>query len=388
MNYRQMTGTNLKPSILGFGTMRMPVIDGVYGNIDEEKAIKMIRYALDNGINYIDTAYPYHEKNSEIVVGKALKDGYREKAILVTKNPVWLVKEYDDFEKYLDEQLEKMGVEYFDIYLFHALGKDRWKNIKDLGALKFMDEMKAKGKIKAAGFSIHDDFSLYKELIDTYKWDMSMIQMNYMDVDQQTTVEAFKYAGDRGVSVVVMEPLRGGQLANLPESITNIFNESEYDCSIVERSFRWIANRPEVKVVLSGMSTLNQMIENIEIAERLNENVLDDKELAIYTKVKDTLESRVKVPCTECKYCMPCPHGVNIPRNFVQYNKASIYEDVEGPAYVYQHKFKEEERASKCIECGECEPKCPQAIKIIDELKNVDKVLGATMDFDDSHWTR
>lgn len=388
MNYRKINRTDFEPSIIGLGTMRLPVVNNNYGDIHEEEAIKMIRYALDNGINYIDTAYPYHEKNSELIVGKALKDGYREKAILVTKNPVWLVNEYSDFEKYLDEQLEKLDVDCIDIYLLHALNKGSWKKVFDLGCIKFLDEMKAKGKIKSAGFSIHDDYTLFKEVIDSYNWEMCMIQMNYMDIDEQTTVEAFKYAGDKDISVVVMEPLKGGQLANLPQSITSIFDDSDYDCEIVERSFRWLANRPEVKVILSGMSTLNQIIENIEMARRLEENVLNEKEFKIYAKVKESLESRVKVPCTECKYCMPCPHGVNIPANFVQYNKASIYEDLEGPSYAYQHKFKDIEKASTCIECGECEPKCPQAIKIIDELKNVEKALNTKIDFDESHWTR
>ena len=237
MNYRKIDGTEYEPSILAFGTMRMPVIDGNYGVIDEPKAIEMIRYALDHGINYIDTAYPYHEENSEIVVGKALKDGYREKAILVTKNPVWKIEKYEDFEKYLDEQLYKLDVDYIDIYLLHALGKERWEKILGLGCLKFLDEMKAKGKIKEAAFSIHDNYELFTTIIDAYNWPLAMIQMNYMDIYEQTTVKAVEYAKSKGVSIAIMEPLKGGQLANLPDTITNIWSEDGLDITPVERAF-------------------------------------------------------------------------------------------------------------------------------------------------------
>lgn len=384
MKYRKLTGTDYEPSILAFGCMRMPVIDGKYGDIDETKAIEMIRYALDHGINYIDTAYPYHEGNSEIVVGKALKDGYREKAILVTKNPTWLIEKYEDFEKYLDEQLEKLGVEYLDIYLLHALSKDRWAKIYDLGCLKFLDEMKAKGKIKAAAFSVHDDYDFFKKTIDSYQWHMAMIQMNYKDIDEQTTVKAIEYAEEKGVNIAIMEPLKGGQLANLPKSITNLWDDG-LEITPVERAFRWAANFKNVKVILSGMSTLDQMKENIELADRLEANILSEAEKQVYLKVKETIESRAQIPCTDCKYCMPCPAGVNIPGNFTQFNKAHMYEDVDYAAYVYQNKYKEEQRASACIECGKCEPQCPQNIKIIERLKEVHNTLSKEFEIKE-HW--
>ncbi len=387
MKYREIEGTDFKPSVLALGTMRLPVIDNNYGNIDEEKAVELIRYALDNGINYIDTAYPYHEEKSEEVVGKALKDGYREKAILVTKNPVWLVNEYSDFEKYLDIQLERLGVECIDIYLLHALHKGAWKKIKELGCLKFLDEMVAKGKIKEPAFSIHDDYSLFKDVIDSYNWPIAMVQMNYMDIDNQVTIEGIKYAGEKGVSIAIMEPLKGGQLASLPNVIEDEFKKTGLKMSHVERSFRYLANMKEVKTILSGMSTIDQIKENIEIANRLEVAVVSEKEKEVYKDVKRILDERVKVPCTDCKYCMPCPVGVNIPANFIQYNKASIYEDVKGPSYVYQILLKDEQRASACVACGECEPKCPQKIKISEEMKNVEKTLNTKIDFDSFHWS-
>lgn len=387
MKYRKINGTPYEPSILAFGCMRMPVIDGQYGQIDEPKAIEMIRYALDHGINYIDTAYPYHEENSEALVGKALKDGYREKAILVTKNPVWKVEKYEDFEKYLDEQLEKLDVEYVDIYLLHALGKSSWAKISELGCLRFLDEMKAKGKIKEAAFSIHDDYSLFTEIIDAYSWPLAMIQMNYKDIDEQTTVKAIEYAASKNVSIAIMEPLKGGQLANLPESITSKFDVDGLGLSPVERAFRWAANFENVKVILSGMSTLEQMKENIAFSDRLEANIIDEAEAKRYIEVKKIIEERIQIPCTDCKYCMPCPVGVNIPGNFMHFNRSYMYEDLYWASLVYQKKYTDEKRANACIECGKCEPQCPQNIKIMEQLKLVDERLNQPMTFDQKHWS-
>ncbi|MBI9013285.1 MAG: aldo/keto reductase [Clostridiales bacterium] len=384
MKYRKIN-ENYKPSILAFGCMRMPVINGEYGQIDEEKAIEMIRYALDNGINYIDTAYPYHEGNSETVVGKALKDGYREKAILVTKNPVWKVEKYEDFEKYLDEQLEKLDVEYLDIYLLHALGADRWAKILEFDGLRFLDEMKAKGKIKEAAFSFHGDKEAFETIADAYDWSLAMIQMNYKDIDEQSTVSAISYAESKGIPIAIMEPLKGGQLANLPESITSLWHD-ELKISPVERAFRWAANFENVKVILSGMSTLEQMKENIEIADRLEAGVIGSAEAQMYLDVKAQIEARTQIPCTDCRYCMPCPVGVNIPGNFMIYNKSFMYEDLDLAAHVYQNKYKKEQRASACIECGKCEPQCPQGIKIMDKLKDVHNHLKQEIKFKKDHW--
>lgn len=384
MKYRRIN-EHYESSILAFGCMRMPVIDGNYGQIDEEKAIEMIRYALDNGINYIDTAYPYHEENSETIVGKALKDGYREKAILVTKNPVWKVEKYEDFEKYLDEQLEKLGVDYVDIYLLHALGEERWEKIKALGCLRFLDEMMVKGKIKAPAFSFHDKKEIFPKILDAYNWSLAMIQMNYKDIDEQSTVEAIAYAESKGIPIAIMEPLKGGQLANLPDSITSIWDDGK-DMTPVERALRWAADFENVKVILSGMSTLDQMKENIEIADRLLPNVISEDEAKKYLEVKEAIEARAQIPCTDCKYCMPCPVGVNIPGNFMHYNRSFMYEDLAFAAHVYQKKYKDEQRASACVECGKCEPQCPQGIKIIDELKKVHNHLNQPIEIDENHW--
>jgi hypothetical protein len=384
MKYRKIN-ERYESSILALGCMRLPVIDGDYGRIDEEKAIEMIRYALDHGINYIDTAYPYHQENGERVVGKALKDGYREKAILVTKNPVWKVERREDLEKYLDEQLAKLDVEYLDFYLMHGLRPERWEKILALDGLRFLDEMKAKGKIREAGFSFHGDKKLFEQIVDAYDWSLAMIQMNYKDIDVQATVDAIFYAETRGIPMAIMEPLKGGQLANLPQSITDIWND-ELGLGQVERAFRWLANFENVKVILSGMSTLDQVKENIELADRLEAGVIDEEEAKRYLEVKKQIELRAQIPCTDCKYCMPCPVGVNIPGNFMHYNRSFMYEDLEWASHVYQDKYKAEQRASACVECGRCQTLCPQSIRIIDQLKNVHKHLNQDVKLKKDHW--
>lgn len=374
MIYRKIK-TGIEPSILGLGCMRLPVVDGDYGKINEAEAIHMIRYALDNGINYIDTAYPYHEENSETLVGKALRDGYRDKAILVSKSPVWKVEKYQDFEKYLDEQLEKLQTSYLDIYLLHALNKKRWTAIEALGCLTFLDEMIKKGKIKAAAFSIHDDYDCFKTIINAYPWHMSMIQMNYMDVDSQTTVKAIEYAQSKGISIAIMEPLKGGQLANLPPSINRLWHQDPKEQRPVYRALKWAANFENVKVVLSGMSSLDQIIENISYSDDFKVDALTPEEVSTYIRVKETLDERVMISCTDCKYCMPCPSGVNIPGNFKLFNLSYMYEDLDVRKKTYGEKFKPEERADGCTACGACEPLCPQNIKIIEALKDVHKRL-------------
>ncbi len=385
MLYRKFNNLDKDVSVLGLGTMRFPVINNDQKNIDEEKSIEIIRYAIDHGTNYIDTAYPYHGGNSELVVGKALLDGYREKVTLATKNPVWLVRKYDDFEKYLDEQLKKLQTEYFDVYILHALNKKMWDKIKDLGALKFLDEAKAKGKIKLAGFSFHDEFEVYEEIMDSYNWDMCMIQLNYIDQDEQAGLKGLRYAEEKEVPIVVMEPLKGGLLANPPEDILLKLQESR-EISPVEWSFKWLSNYPIIKVILSGMSTMEQLVENLEISNGLEINNMTEEDYEVIDEVIDMYNSRDIIDCTDCQYCMPCPVGVNIPFNFKLFNDASIYGSLKNSAYQYNLLIKPEEQASNCIECHQCEPKCPQKINISQELKRVEKLLRTNEEFESNHW--
>ncbi len=377
MQYRKFGSIDYKASTLGFGAMRFPTIDNDLKQINEDKAISMIRYAIDHGINYVDTAYPYHGGNSEFVVGKALKDGYRQKTKLATKFPIWLPKTLQDCDKYLEEQLKKLDVDSIDFYLIHGLNKERWQKVLDLDVLKFLQDAQRRGKIHYIGFSFHDDLELFKEIIDFFDWDFCQIQFNYMDEHYQAGVEGLKYAASRNIPVVVMEPLQGGNLAKeSPEDIQRLWNQTDIKRTPAQWGFRWVCNHPEVKVVLSGMSTMEQIKENIETFEDALPNSLTEKELELIGKVRDKYEEKMKVRCTECKYCMPCPNGVNIPQNFKIYNRASMYQTLDEYQKSYDNLEKEKASASFCVECRKCEKICPQRIPIIHKLKEVNGVLG------------
>lgn len=273
MQYRDFGKTGVKTSILGFGAMRLPIVGEDVSQIDEEKAIEMIRYAIEHGVNYVDTAYPYHMGNSEKIVGKALKDGYREKVFLATKSPVWQVERHEDFERFLDQQLEKLQTDHVDMYLMHALDKERWEKIKALRFFEFFERAKAQRKIRFAGFSFHDKYPIFKEIVDGYDgWDFCQIQLNYMDVNYQAGVRGLKYAASKGLAVVIMEPLKGGKLAKLPQKVQDILKRSGKNWSAVEWSLRWLGNFPEVSVILSGMSTLEHVKENVEIMKNVIPN--------------------------------------------------------------------------------------------------------------------
>jgi len=378
--YRTLGKTNEKVSTLGFGCMRLPIIDGDTSKIDEVKATEMIRHAIDQGVNYIDTAYPYHGTGmgsggeSEPFVGRALKDGYREKVNLATKLPSWAIKTREDMDKYLNEQLERLQTDRIDFYLVHALNKGSWENLKKLGIDEFLNSAIKDGRIRYAGFSFHDKLEVFKEIVDYYDWSFCQIQYNYLDEEFQAGTEGLKYAADRGLGVVIMEPLRGGKIVrNLPKVVTDTFDKAEIKRSPAEWALRWVWNHPEVSVVLSGMNIMDNVTENIRVASEALPNSLTEKELEIMDNVKKAFKERIKVNCTACEYCMPCPAGVNIPKNFTVYNEYNIFVTLET-----EKELKERysgvalsERADKCVECGKCEGHCPQAIKIRQELKNV-----------------
>ncbi|WP_019908098.1 aldo/keto reductase [Thermoanaerobacter indiensis] len=370
MQYRQFGKLNIAVSALGFGLMRLPVIDNDNSKIDEAEAIKMIRYAIDNGVNYIDTAWPYHGGNSEIVAGKALKDGYREKTFLATKLPTWLINEKEDMDKYLNEQLKKLQTDHIDFYLLHALDKSKWENMKKVDALSWAEKKKQEGKIRYIGFSFHDEYPVFQEIVDYYdKWDFCQIQYNYMDIDVQAGEKGLKYAASKGLGVVIMEPIRGGRLANPPKAVQDIWDTAKVKRTPAEWALQWLWNQPEVSVVLSGMSTFEQLKENIESAKRSGINTLTKEELEIVSKVRNKYKELSPIACTGCNYCMPCPNGVNIPRNFELYNEAHMYNTYEANRRDYENLG--DAKASSCIECGTCESVCPQHLTIIDYLKEV-----------------
>lgn len=373
MQYRYFTKDKLKVSTLGFGCMRFPIIDEDNSRIDYDKSIEMLRHSIDNGLNYVDTAYNYHGGNSESFVAKALEDGYREKVYLATKNPVWLVEKYEDFEKLLDEQLERLNTDYIDFYLLHSLHKKSWDKIVKLGVFDFIEEAKKKGKIKYMGFSFHDEFSLFKEIIDSYDWDFCQIQLNYMDRQFQAGIAGLEYAASKDISVVIMEPIKGGKLVNSPREVLDIFDENEVKRSPAAWALKYLYNFDDVAVVLSGMSTMEQVKENIETASESSK--LSPKELEIIDRVTDLYKEKIRVDCTSCKYCIPCPTNIAIPDIFQQYNDIYVYNRLEYSQSNYKNLVENGKDASQCIECGECEAICPQNLKIIQLLKEAEENL-------------
>jgi len=379
LQYRKFGEIGWKPSALGFGAMRLPYEGDDRGKIKEDEAIEMIRWAIDNGLNYIDTAWPYHDGNSEELVGKALKDGYREKVKVATKLPSWDVEDPDDPDEILEKQLERLDVKKIDFYLLHALSRKHWDNYQSLeiDIFDWMKEKRKEGKIDHLGFSFHDDLDTFKEIVDTYDWDFCQIQYNYLDQEFQAGKEGLKYAADKGLGVVIMEPLRGGKLAKEPpESIKKIWNESEEDREPVEWALKWLWNQPEVSLVLSGMSGLEQVKENVQYASESRVGVLSDEDLKIVDKVADKYREISPVECTGCNYCVPCPNDVSIPRNFRIYNQAEIYDEYEKYKEIWDENMKDESKATNCVRCGECIEKCPQDLNIMDLLEEVSEYFG------------
>jgi len=377
MEYRTFSKFEKPVSLFGIGCMRLPVINRDNETvINEDEAIKMIRYGIDHGVNYIDTAYGYHNGQSEIVVGKALADGYREKVFLATKLPVWLVKEYSDFERLLNEQLQKLNTDHIDFYLLHALNKERWEFVKKLNVFDFLEKARASGKIKYICFSFHDDYDAFRDIIDGYDWDMCQIQLNILDMHEQATVEGLKYAGSKGIPVVIMEPLKGGRLAtSVTPEIEAIWNKASVKRSPVEWAFRWLYNFPEIAVILSGVSNMQQLQDNLRIFSDAKANSMTEEELALVEEVRNVYLSKTKVPCTSCEYCMPCPQGVSIPRIFNIVNTASMFNELEGARNNYRGLIEKQNDAAQCVECGQCEASCPQKIQIIEKLKECHQYL-------------
>lgn len=368
MEKRKNNKLNVETSLLGFGCMRFPTIDG---KIDEEKATKMLDTAYQNGVNYFDTAYVYHGGESEIFTGKVLDNYPRDSYYLATKLPVWEVNTADDVERLLDEQLAKLNKDYVDFYLMHAMNGERFDKMIEVGAIEKCEEMKAKGKIKYFGFSFHDSYEVFERMITYRDWDFCQIQLNYMDTDIQAGLKGYKLAEERNIPLVIMEPIKGGNLASLPEEVEKLFKDVRPDKSIASWALRWIASMPNVLTVLSGMSTQEQTEDNLDTFK--NFEPMTDEENALVLKVADTIRSRVANGCTGCGYCMPCPAGVNIPQNFRIWNQYHMYMNLGGLNWMWYNEIGEEEKAHKCIKCGKCEQVCPQQIKIREDLEKLEK---------------
>ncbi len=370
MQYRKFGNTGAEVSALGFGCMRLPVLED--GSVNEEEAVAIIRRAIDEGVNYIDTAYPYHDGKSEIVVGKALQDGYREKVYLATKCPLWAVKGEADFDRILNEQLQKLQTDHIDFYLLHAMGRERLeKVVKPFHLVEHMKEAKKAGKIRHIGFSFHDDLNAFKEILDyTDEWEFCQIQYNYIDVANQAGTEGMRCAAARGMGVVVMEPLLGGRLANLSSHVAAAFSAEK---TPVEHAFDFLWNQPEVGVVLSGMSSRQQVEDNLVYASRSGVGMLSGEEEAAYGKVKEIYDKMSMVGCTGCAYCMPCPFGLNIPEIFKVYNSYGLHRNKNKAREAYEA-F--EVRSDQCRACHKCEQICPQHLKVSEVMKDIAALMG------------
>jgi len=376
MQYRTFGKLDWKPSALGFGAMRLPTIDGDASKIDEVLATRMTRTAIDEGVNYVDTAWPYHQEQSEPFVGRCLQDGYREKVKLATKMPVWLTETREDFDKYLGLQLEKLQTDHIDFYLLHALNQTTWPKVHDLGVLDWAQAAIKDGRIGHLGFSFHDELKTFKEIIDAHDWTFCQIMYNYMDIEFQAGREGLRYAADKGIAVVIMEPLRGGSLTQkAPQAVADLWASAPVKRSQSDWALQWVWNQPEVSLLLSGMTAMEHVTENLESARNSEVGGLSADELALVDQVREAYRALCPIPCTNCKYCMPCPSGVSIPRIFSIFNDLRMLGDEPMARTRYNLFVKAENRADNCVECGQCEAACPQQIQIIDWLKKVHEAL-------------
>lgn len=373
MEYRQFEKLGVSPSLLGFGCMRFP--QNPDGSICEPEAEKMLDTAIQAGVSYIDTAYPYHNGDSEPFVGRVLKKYDRSRLFLATKLPVWNVKTLDDAKRLFQEQLDRLQTDYVDFYLLHCLDKEKWQLVLDLGLIPYFEEMKKEGKIRFFGFSFHDDFEVFKTILTYRDWDFCQIQYNYVDTDIQAGDRGYELAEELGVPLVIMEPVKGGSLAALPEEVTEPFRSYKPDASISSWALRWVASKPNVKVVLSGMSDMEQVNDNLQTFGSFQPLSLREKELV--ADVAAAIKKRTKNGCTGCAYYMPCPFGVNIPQNFRIWNDLSMYGNVNRTRQAYFKDLEESARADQCQKCGKCEEVCPQSLSIRENLEAAAKEMEA-----------
>ncbi len=375
MKYRKMPKSEDQISSLGFGCMRFPVTaDGL---IDEDRSLELLNYAYDNGVNYFDTAYPYHGGNSEPLVGKFLSAHPRKSILLATKQPCWLIKEAKDMDRYLEEQLEKLNTDYIDYYLLHALNRKSWPKMKKLKVIKFLEDAQKKGKIRHIGFSFHDNYPTFKKIVDSYDWTFCQIQFNYLDTTYQAGRNGYELAVKRSMGVIAMEPLRGGKLVHpIPPEISKIWSKHKPGISMAENALKWVWDHEGISTILSGMSDLEQLIQNLAYCDAASSNSLSPEDHKLYMKVRRAYLKRIAVLCSECRYCMPCPSGVAIPDCFGMYNEAMMFNSADRAQKEYTLFIPESARAGNCTNCGACLSKCPQQINIPAELNKVRDLLG------------
>ncbi len=370
MRYRSFGKLGWQVSALGFGAMRLPIIGGDAAKIDEPRAAEMLRYAIDHGVNYVDTAYPYHRGQSEIFLGKILQGDLRKRVKLATKMPTWLIKSQDDMERCFKEQLTRLKTNFVDFYLLHGLDKEGWQKLSDLKVLEWEEKKVEEGKIGALGFSFHDDYDTFKHIVDSYDhWTLCQIQYNYSDADYQAGMKGLRYASSKGLAVVVMEPIAGGRLAiKPPKPVQDLFEQSPIKKTAAALALQWVWNQPEVSVVLSGMSAMEQVVENVETASQSFPGVLTDDELELLDRIASKYRELGFVGCTGCRYCIPCPEGVNIPEIISLYNEYYVKGRSDELESKYWEHITPESQAKRCKRCRKCEELCPQHLPVSDVL--------------------
>ncbi|MDD3562740.1 MAG: aldo/keto reductase [Candidatus Cloacimonetes bacterium] len=362
MKYRKMPKSEDQLSVLGFGCMRFPTTKD--GKIDEEQSLAMLHEAYRAGVNYYDTAWGYHDEGSEPFVGKFLSQIDRDKVFVATKLPCWLVKTRADMDDFLEKQLKRLQTDHIDYYLLHALNKKSWNTVHELGVLDFLQGAKASGRIRHIGFSFHDDYDTFEQIVQAWDWDFTQIMLNYLDTEYQAGLKGMRLAISKNMGIISMEPLRGGKLAkHIPPEVEEVWKSAGNTQTPVERALSWVWNIPQCTLLLSGMSTIEQVRENIALSQKAEANILSGAEQQVYSKAREAYLSRIPYLCSECRYCMPCPYGVNIPANLGQYAEALMFED-KNSKEAYLSFIPEKMRANQCVECGECLSKCPQQIDI------------------------
>lgn len=375
MLYREFKKINKKVSLLGLGCMRFP--ENEDGSVKEQESIEIIRSSIDSGVNYVDTAFTYHGGKSEKILGKALKDGYREKVLLADKMPIWIAKDEDSMKSIFYKQLERLDTDCIDMYLVHNVNRGIWKRALKLNLMPFLEEVKAEGRIKHIGFSFHDSYEFFEEMLDAYPWEFCQIQLNYMDKDHQAGVRGLKYAAEKGLDVIVMEPLKGGRITDaIPPVIQSLWDSAPVKRSPAEWAFKWLASMPEITLMLSGMSSKDQVEENIKLLSDESITEMTDDESALIDKVSDEYNRLIKYACTGCNYCMPCPQKLDIPRILRYFNDWNVYEKNPSTKMEYETWIGPGQHASDCIGCRACEEKCPQALPISQAMKEAAEAFG------------
>lgn len=365
MEKRNLGKLGIDVSLLGFGCMRFPTTKE--GKIDEAEAEKMLDYAISKGVNYIDTAYPYHNGESEPFVGKVLKKYPRDSFYLATKLPVWAVNTLEDVDRIFEEQLERLQTDHIDFYLMHAMNRGSWEKMVSIGCVEHLEKKKAAGQIKYLGFSFHDGYEAFEEILNYRDWDFAQIQLNYMDTEEQAGMKGYELAAEKNIPLVIMEPVKGGSLAAFADDIMDKYHALDPEASAASFALRFVGTLPNILTVLSGMSTMDQVEDNLRTFTDFKP--LSDKEQEVIRDVVALLRSRVQNGCTGCRYCMPCPAGVNIPGCFGAWNTYHMYQNYNVVRWKWEQEIGETQQAKNCIQCGKCEKACPQHLSIREDLK-------------------